>query len=332
MAKIIDLPATPNESKSKSGARIITINPSDQGSYGPQLRVKSEGVQGPTPAESNGGTTPGSDVFNAFIGRLIPSGLATAGGQFGGPIGGLAGSAAGEGLRQLLPSLFGGKDSGDVGTDALNNAVIPGAIGETAKLMSAGPRQYTADLLSSGVGKKIPAVKNLVDASDDFAKQAELDYRQKIFGKTNPMASDPNVQTPSGFTTPEPNLDQVKGIIQKAQEGAKDIKNPLLRYARNSLVFRLGAMAGIGGLSPTAAVAGSSLVLGNAAIKQLTSNPETAQLLIKAINTAGDDEQSAFVGKTLMNALRGTSVIIRNSDGDNQPAIIDDKGQLVYKK
>ena len=325
MAKVVYLEGNQDNQVSqdtpskKSGAKVVYIDQNTDLKSQPQLRVKSEGLQDSSgPADSHGGTTSNEQVFNAFAGRLIPSGLAMAGQQFGGPLGGAAGTAVGEALRKGAPSLFGGPDSGDVTSDAIGNVAIPGALEGLNKFI-AGPKQYIANKLASTLGQKLPAVKNLIQADSQIAPAFDN------------AARDAQLR---GFSAPEPNLDQVKQTIQQAQESnAKEgIKNPIVRYARNSIVFRLGAMAGLGGLSPVAAGAGTTLILGNAAIKQLTKDPEIASLLIKAIKTPGDSEQAGLIGKTLMQAIKGSAATLVTSDGEKQPAQIDDKGNLTYPR
>lgn len=310
MAKLVTVDDTPAPTKSK--AKIITVDDTT-----PDLRVKREGLQrDPNPANVPVGSGASPEDFRATIGREIPSLLANVG-SYGGPVGGAIGSVAGEGLREYSPENFGGEGSGGLGTDLAFNAALPFGLGKVAQMLKSGPKSVIADALASKIGQQSPAVKRLVQASNDLSPGFENDARDAQL---------------RGFTAPEANLDQAKQIIQKAQDNAKDIKNPIVRYARNSIVFRLGAMAGLGGLSPVAAGVGGSLVLGEAAIKQLTKDPEIASLLIKAIRTPSDNEDSALIGKTLFNALRGTQVTFQNSDGEKQSAMIDKDGNLTYPK
>lgn len=310
MAKIVTVDDTPAATKSK--AKIITIDDTM-----PDLRVKREGLQrDPNPANVPVGSGASPEDFRATIGREIPSLLANIG-SYAGPAGGAIGSVAGEGLREYSPENFGGEGSGGLGTDLAFNSALPFGLGKVAQMLKSGPKSVIADALASKIGQQSPAVKRLVQASNELSPGFENDARDAQL---------------RGFNASEANLDQTKQIIQKAQDSAKDIKNPIVRYARNSIVFRLGAMAGLGGLSPVAAGVGGSLVLGEAAIKQLTKDPEIASLLIKAIRTPSDNEDSALIGKTLFNALRGTQVTFQNSDGEKQPAMIDKDGNLTYPK
>lgn len=338
---------------------------------GSSMKTHNQGMGQPTSAESSQ-YVERQPSFREAIGKDIPSAIAL-GGSFAGPIGGAAGSAFGEGLRNLAPEQFGG---GSVEEDLAFNAALPGLMGSINKF-AAGPRQYIADKLASRFGQYLPPVKKLMEgvrgyqaetqaagdtavqasseAYQNAAKEAELNYRKKIFGAKDPKVLDPNVPTPgdfrlpnpadfntragdlpkgyTGFTAPEPNLSAVRGILQKAQEKVKDeIKNPILRYARNSIIFRLGVMGGLGGISPAAAGIGTTLVLGEEGIKKLVGNPETAQLIIKAINTPSADEQAGLISNTLLHALRGTAITIKNANGDEQPAMVDNDGKLVYKR
>ncbi len=253
---------------------------------------------------------PESQVFRESVGQMLPSLVASGASALteNPAVGGAAGSVVGEGLRRISPELFGGEGSGSLTGDLAANVALPGILGQLSKFAS-GPRQYIADKLASKVGQKLPAVKNLMSAEQEFqqgtksafddatdassqaykdaAAKAELEYRQKIFGKNNPSVKDPNVPTPSGFKLPDPNdflprsgdlpkgysgfgsaepdINAVKSIIQKASDAASTtVKNPVLRYAKNSLIFKLGAMAGLGGVSPAAAGTGASLILGEA--------------------------------------------------------------------
>jgi hypothetical protein len=337
--------------------------------YGtPPLRFKTEGAQGSTPARAvQFNENPNSDVFREFIGRHIPSLLATAG-SYAGPIGGAAGSAAGEGLRTGFPNQFGGPESGSIFGDLLGNSILPGAINAVT-----APRATAAQIAAAAYKLKSPAITQLMDATSavgdetrqaynttmedsskrylDAAKQAELNYREKIFGKGDPKVKDPNVATPSGFKLPDPttfsprssdlpssydpidktlpNLDYVKTILKKVQQ-TDPIMNPVMRYAKNRLIFALPT-ALFGGIAPAAAV-GTTIVLGEEALRQLVKDPETAQMVIKAINTPLDSKEASVIGPAVYNAIRGTVVTLKSPDGEMKKATIGQDGRLVYQK
>lgn len=362
MAKIVTV-----DDDEKPKAKIVTVD----GSV-PDLRVKREGLQrDPNPANVPVGSGGTDTDFRETIGKEIPSLLANIG-SYAGPAGGAAGAVAGEGLRQYAPEKFGTEGFGSdlafnsalpfglgklaqlmkVGPKAMVADTLASKMGQklpaVKKLMS-GVQDFqdeTHQLFSA-------ATDNSSQAYNDAAKAAELDYRKKIFGAKNPMVNDPNVQTPSGFKLPdpknfqtrssdlpsgydgftaaEPNLNDVKDILAKTQ-AKTEVQNPLVKYMKNSITLRLGAMAGLGGLSPVAAGAGATLILGDAAIKKIVSDPETAQLIIRAINTPTDSKESGLIGKTLFNALRGTQVTFQNADGEKQPAMIDNDGKLTYPR
>lgn len=308
MAKIINLDQSQPETKPK-GAKIITIDPNAPTGYENKNKQSMSG-KGPDKSETQ--------QFNESVGHIIPSSLAAAGSIAGGPVGGAAGSFFGQGLREASPELF-GKDSGDVGSDLAFNTLLPGLMGGLNKF-AAGPKQYIADKLSSTFGRQIPAVKNLMKASDSLTPGFES---QNLDSELR------------GFSAPEVNQDQIKQIIQKASDASKDISNPVLRYAKNSLILKLGTLAGFGSLSPASAVTagtGASLILGNEAIKTLTKDPEIAQMIIQGIKTPGSAEHAGLISQTLLNALRGTTVTLLNEDGDKQQATIDKDGKLVYSR
>jgi hypothetical protein len=310
MAEIITLPTTQPEPKPK-GAQIINIDPSNASLPVTESQKRNEGAQGSTPARAvQFNENPGSDVFREFIGRHIPSLLGVMG-SYAGPLGGAAGSAAGEGLREGFPNQFGGPESGNVVGDLLGNTVLPGAINALS-----APRQTAASIAAAAFKMKSPAITQLMDEAAPVIAQNKSDA---LDASLRGFKSDPEL----------PDMDQVRGILNRVQQ-SDPVMNPVIRYAKNRLIFALPT-ALFGGIAPAAAV-GSTLILGEEALRKLVKDPETAQMVIKAINTPGDSKDASVIGPTLYNAIRGSVVTLRSPDGEDKKATIGQDGRLIYQK
>ena len=133
--------------------------------------------------------------------------------------------------------------------------------------------------------------------------------------------------------------DLIQGI-KDAQKTQKD--NPAWsgtinffkhRLAFDAAMFGGGALAG--GLTEHEGVGlatAGTVVLTDAAINKLMSNPVTAKAVVLAIKTPSSAPQSKLLGQIVANGLRGSYVLYSGDDGKMEKAFVDDKGQLTYSK
>ncbi len=79
-----------------------------------------------------------------------------------------------------------------------------------------------------------------------------------------------------------------------------------------------------------------AVILGADALKKIAGNPELGKLILQAAKTGSKTPQSSLLLKASLNALRGSTVYLQNSDGQKDAATIqtDEKGepQLQYSR
>lgn len=109
---------------------------------------------------------------------------------------------------------------------------------------------------------------------------------------------------------------------------------PLLRYSGKRLLLGLGSSMGLGLLGhpgyATGSAAASSIILGEAGIKQLMKNPEIAKLTLQSLKTGSQAPESTFLSKAVLMGLRGTNVVLETPDDKPLSARVNEKGELEY--
>jgi hypothetical protein len=128
----------------------------------------------------------------------------------------------------------------------------------------------------------------------------------------------------------------IKDLLQKMQkyETKEAIGDRGLNYVKNRLTLALGGLitGSFGGATTGIAASAASIILGENALKRIVSNPEVAELAIKALETPIKDSSSKLIRNSLLFALRGT-VVYYQDDKEDKPkrAYIDDNGNLTYE-
>lgn len=301
---------------------------------------------------------PAQGLFRSTMGQPLANAAPTLV-SMAAPEGGVLSTGAGIAIKNLLqrvlPSSFGQPSDtpvSDAGKDLLFNNVIPGAAGkladpEAAKIgfMASKPIRSTSPSIQAAMEADRIGT-NAVQANDFIHAQVPgsvgMDSMNNLMSKG--LSSNGTLDATSILNEMKYNPDKYKMLnpdvknnltnflttVQAQKPLAKVGADNLLRYSRNRLILALPSMAA-GGIPGYAATA-STLVLGEAAIKQALSNPETTKLLMQAIKTPSAAPEAGMITKTLLNGLKGTSLIMRNSDDKDITTTVGPDGQPQYQK
>lgn len=103
---------------------------------------------------------------------------------------------------------------------------------------------------------------------------------------------------------------------------------PVLALPGMALGSAAGGALGHGFVGATVG-AGMGITLGESAISRLMANREIAKLTIQAMKTPATSQQSTIISKVILNALRGTEVLVTTLRGQEK-AVVGQNGQLQY--
>lgn len=252
--------------------------------------------------------------------------------------GAMAGATAGSALKGILkskfPKYFGEDENAndptgaalDIGKDAAIQGATEGAlqgasrVGELAQGSTIG-KAITAKILASKGGQMFPSVERATEGAaatglKDLGGREGLDIRQVLkagstgSGKYNPEKIMTELQKPDyDFTISSEAKKQVSDFASnlhalKAGEGST---NYLINYAKGHLMLMAPSLlAGASGHLEGAAGAAAGMVLTDHALGKLMNNPETAQLVVKAMRTPATAPEADLLQKALTAATRGS--------------------------
>ena len=103
---------------------------------------------------------------------------------------------------------------------------------------------------------------------------------------------------------------------------------PVLALPGMALGSAAGGALGHGFIGATVG-AGMGITLGESAISKLMANPEIAKLTIQAMKTSSSTQQAGIMSKVILNALRGTEVLVTTPEGQEK-AVVGENGQIQY--
>lgn len=131
--------------------------------------------------------------------------------------------------------------------------------------------------------------------------------------------------TPEGYSKVSDLLNAIKTV--KTTE-PKTI-NAVIPYGKRLAIGALTSpIIGWGGGTTIA----GSLVLGEMALRRVMSTPQMAELVTQALKTPASAPEASLLTKSLLQGLKGTTVVIRSADDKDITATVGPDGQLQYGK
>jgi hypothetical protein len=263
-----------------------------------------------------------------------------------------------------------GGDLADTAMDTVGAGVLPGVLGKgISKIASIAqaPKAALADTLATTFKDTAPVQKAV---AGDIGDTVNAFTNNDFSSVTNPNLKATRELFAKGYSPSSGKLDagklidelkvnpdaykaipkDMQGTMQEFLEQAQKMQSDktggsnghLLSMVKNAPVLAIpGAVGGmaLGGAMGHGYVgatvgAGAGIILGEKAISKLMSNPEIARLTIQAMKQPGSAESSKVISKVLLNALRGTEVLVSSGDPDSKPekAVVNEQGIPVYPK
>lgn len=298
--------------------------------------------------DTNLRATPSGEDVAPLAGRIAVQALPAIGGTIGGiagtggspslvfnPItGGMAGATLGSAakgyLQNKFPSLFGEDENKDnpmgAAVDIGKDALLQGALPEGAAL---GGKQILSKILASKPAQLFPSVQKGTEAAQ-AAELANVGSREGVdvravlksgstgSGKYNPEKIMTELNNPDYQFTISPEMkknvsDFAANLHQlKAGEGSS---NYIINYAKAHLILGGATALATGSeyMAGTVAAAGG-LVLTDHILGKLMNNPETAQLVVRAMRTPSTAPEADLIQKALMGAARGSLAVSQTED------------------
>lgn len=225
------------------------------------------------------------------------------------------------------------------GEEVPGNAYAPGTIGEKLTNIAKDPGSVEYSKLSKETLSDVTKVQQFKAATGEPYTVEKLALNKVIGKGQNGTKFDPDSITNelNGANSDiynEAITPQTRKVLDstltdlKANSGSND---RLLQVAKGKLILSaasLGAGIYTGHVGAGTAIAGG-ILLPNYVFSKLMSDPNTAQLVNKAVKTGLSAPESNLIQKALLYSLRGSMVYVMTPEGQEK-AVVGENGQLQY--